>query len=106
MKTNDHTRSKLERMAYYAFTEIRNLAAVPGSGPRIAELAETAELIPEYLSRGQDVDLEHLLGGFEDYAANYGGPATRYLDIWHMTDEDFEAVHAANHAESAELVSR
>lgn len=93
MTVENRIRTKLERMAYYAFVEVQTLTKTEGTVERIRTLAETAELIPEFLSRGQDVDLEMLLNGFDRYGKTYGGQATRYLQIWNMTDEHFDSIY-------------
>lgn len=94
MSSQERIRAKLERMAYFAFTEIRMLVSQDGMAERITRLVETAELIPEFLTRGQQMDLDLLLGGFEEYGERYGGFAKRYLQIWNMNAAEFDSIYA------------
>ena len=84
----DFLRSKLERVVYFAFVDIRNLSRM-GAMDQIQDLADVAELIPEYLARQREEDLLAIRGGLEAYAAKYDGMSSRLLQILDMDEAMF-----------------
>ena len=73
--------AKLNRVVHFVFADIRRLAAL-GESEQIRELAEVAELIPEYLTSEREADLLAIRGGLGSYARKRGGvgrPLSRTL---------------------------
>lgn len=88
----DLLRAKLERVLFFVLTDIRGLS-LAGAARQVHDLADAAELIPEYLSRREDRDLAAVRGGLQEYAEKYGGMATRLLQILDMDESTFNDLY-------------
>ncbi len=86
-------RKKLNRVVYFAFVDMRNLA-VTGATEQIRDLAEVAEMIPEYLARKRPEDLQAIHGGLELYAEKYGGLAQRLLRVLFLDESSFDELYS------------
>lgn len=84
--------AKLNRVVHFAFADIRRLAAL-GESEQIRELAEVAELIPEYLTSEREADLLAIRGGLDSYARKRGGMAGRLLRTLEMDEAEFVALY-------------
>ena len=84
--TQETLRKRLQFILHRGFTEVRNLA-YGGHHVQIAELADAMEILPRFMDRCSDEDLEMARFVLRNYKAKYPHSNYRYLEILDGVDE-------------------